>query len=257
MEIAPKIFTAQVMHKRFFPKINNFTYGVYYLALPLSNIQGVAHNKFSILSFYDKDHGAKECSNLSPWIRAILKNHHLETITDEVVLIAMPRVFGYVFNPISFWLCLDKKAQLRAVLCEVNNTFKETHNYLCAHAEGEIIQPDDWLEAKKLFHVSPFLKREGHYKFRFSFKKEKLGIWIDFYNEEGKRQLATSLFGALSPLTKTNLRKVFWHHPLLTLKTIFFIHWQAVRLVAKGVRTIAKPPQRQKKFSRSGNIKKM
>lgn len=263
MEITPQIFTAKVMHKRLFPKVNSFTYGVYYLALPLSKLsdkittENLAINKFGVLSFYEKDYGEKDGSNPDQWIRAILKKHGLDHITNEVMLISMPRVLGYVFNPVSFWICLDKKGNLRAVLCEVNNTFGETHSYLCTHDKGKSIKSDDWLEAKKLFHVSPFLKREGHYKFRFDLKEKKLGIWIDFYNEEGKKQLITSLIGNLKPLTKTNLRKSFWKHPLVTLKTIFLIHWQALKIISKGIKYIPKPNQIKQKLSKSRNIKKM
>lgn len=263
MEITPQIFTAKVMHKRLFPKVNNFTYGVYYLALPLSKLSNeittanLAVNKFGLLSFYDKDFGAKDGSNLDNWIRQTLKKEGLDEVTDEVMLISMPRIFGYVFNPVSFWICLDKKQNIRAVLCEVNNTFGETHNYLCAHEKGRIIKSDDWIEAKKLFHVSPFLKREGYYKFRFSLKEKKLGIWIDFYNTEGKKQLITSLIGNLTPLTKSNLRKSFWRHPLVTLKTIFLIHWQALKLITKGIKYISKPKQIKEKLSKNENIKKM
>ena len=262
MEIIPQIFTAKVMHKRLFPKVNSFIYGIYYLALPLSKIysaetiNNLAVNKLGLLSFYEKDHGDHK-SKVEKWIRNILSENSLNEITDEVVLISMPRVMGYVFNPISLWMCLDDKKNLRAVLCEVNNTFGETHSYLCAHKKEKVIKSEDWIEAKKLFHVSPFLKREGHYKFRFSLEENKLGIWIDFYNKEGKKQLITSLIGNLTPLTKSNLRKSFWKHPLVTLKTIFLIHWQAIKLVAKGIKYIPKPKQVKDKLSKTNDIKKM
>lgn len=283
MEITPQIFTAKVMHKRLFPKVNSFTYAIYYLYLPLSILTGglslreiikrretdkfqdnaddffqnLPYNKFGTLSFYDKDHGSKDGKNLNKWCRRILKRYELNEITNDIILISMPRVLGYVFNPVSFWLCLDKKKNIRAVLCEVNNTFGETHNYLCAHEKGKIINSDDWIVAKKLFHVSPFLKREGYYKFRFDLKEDKLGAWIDFYNAEGKKQLVTSLIGNLKPLTKENLKKVFRLHPLVTLKTIFLIHWQALKIISKGIKYIPKPNQLKQKFSKSKNIKKI
>lgn len=262
MEITPQIFTAKVMHKRLFPKINAFTYSVYYLALPLSKLYStdtagsLAVNKFGLLSFYEKDHG-KHDGRVEKWIRNILTENSLNKIVDEVLLVSMPRIMGYVFNPVSFWLCIDNKQNIRAVLCEVNNTFGETHSYLCAHEKGQIIKPDDWIEATKLFHVSPFLKREGSYKFCFSLKDSRLGVWIDFYNEEGKKQLVTSLTGNLHPLTKSSLRKAFFKYPLVTLKTIFLIHWQAIKLITKGIKYISKPKQINDKFSKADNIKKM
>lgn len=262
MEIIPQIFTAKVMHKRLFPRVNGFTYGVYYLALPLAKLNdeitshNLSVNKPGILSFYEKDHGDYK-GNLYGWAHNILAKNKLDTKVSDVLLVTMIRIFGYAFNPVSFYLCLDKDSKLRAVICEVNNTFGETHSYICSNKNGAVIDSGDWLEAKKLFHVSPFLKREGHYKFRFSLKDKKLGIWIDFYNDEDKKQLITSLIGNLEPLTKTTLRKAFLNHPLVTLKTIFLIHWQAVKLLAKGIKYIPKPLQLKERLSSTGKIKKM
>ncbi len=249
MELKPQIFTAKVMHKRLFPKENSFTYGIYYLALPLDQISKAP--KSWALSFRQKDHGPRDGSNLEEWIRVILKDHNpaLDSITNNITLICMPRIFGYVFNPVSFWICLDKKKNIRAVLCEVNNTFGETHSYLCVQSGLKPIGQNDWLEADKLFHVSPFLKREGEYKFRFASKDNKLGMWIDFYDAQNNKQLITALTGSLTPMTKKNLRKAFWSHPLVTFKAITLIHWQALKLITKGIKHIKKPRQNDIKLS--------
>lgn len=255
MEIKPQLYTAKVMHKRLFPKVNAFNYGIYYLALPLSQLSDI---KLPVMmSFHPKDHGPKDGNNLDDWIRKILQQYGLDEIVEEVTLIAMPRILGYVFNPVSFWMCKDTNHDLRAVLVEVNNTFGETHSYLCAHPDHRIIQAEDVMEAQKLFHVSPFLKREGHYLFRFSSNENKLGMWIDFYNAEGKKQLITSLIGKLAPLTKQRARKAFWAHPLVTLKTIFLIHWQAIKLVSKGIKYVPKPTQQEKRLSGTNNLTKL
>lgn len=259
MEIIPQIFTAKVMHKRLFPKVNKFTYGVYYLALPLSKLDdelttdSLAINRRGLLSFFEKDHVYDGESKAEGWIRKTLEEHGLNDLVKEIVLITMPRVLGYAFNPVSFWLCLDDKSNLRAVLCEVNNTFGEVHNYLCVKKDNEIITGDDWLTAEKLFHVSPFLEREGIYKFRFSVKDNKLGIWIDYYDSENNKKLITSLVGEMEPLSKKALRKAFWKHWHVTLKTILLIHWNAVRLLFKGVKYVTKPTQREEKLSTTNN----
>ncbi|MDG1286903.1 MAG: DUF1365 domain-containing protein [Rickettsiales bacterium] len=254
MEITPQIYTAKVMHKRLFPKVNAFTYSMYYLALPLVEIAEIKLP--AMMSFHAKDHGAKEGADLEPWIRAILADYGLNDVTEHITLISMPRILGYVFNPVSFWLCLDENKQLRAVLAQVNNTFGETHHYLCAHTDHRVIDADDLLVAQKLFHVSPFLKREGSYQFRFSLNKNTLGIWIDFYDAQGEKQLITSLTGTLTPLTKQSLRRAFWTHPLVTLKTIFLIHWQAIKLLSKGLKYISKPTQRKERLSSTDNLTK-
>ena len=263
MEIMPSIFTAQVMHKRQFPKVNQFTYGIYYLSLPLSQIHDdvltsmLAINRPGFMSFYERDHGNRTGERLEDWGRDILSDYGLNDITTDIVLVSMPRVLGYVFNPVSFWLCLDAEKNLRAVLCEVHNTFGEQHSYLCAHPDRRPITGDDWLEAEKVFHVSPFLKREGKYLFRFLLKGEKFGVWIDFYDAEGKQQLLTSLVGHFTPLSRQALWHAFFSHPLVTLKAILLIHWQALKLVSKGIRYIPKPRQIKQKISSTHNLTKM
>jgi len=145
MGVEPQLLTGKVMHGRLFPKRNNFTYGIYYLTIPLSklgNLQ-IAHNRFAPLSFYDRDHGNCDGSDLESWARTILNDHNLDKANGDITLICMPRIFGYVFNPVSFWLCHDKKKNLRAVLCEVHNTFGERHTYICSHKDQRPITEKD------------------------------------------------------------------------------------------------------------------
>lgn len=249
VDLAPQLCTAKVMHKRLFPKVNGFTYGVYYLACPLSSLSAL---RLPVpFSFRMRDYGAKDGSDLQAWIDVILKQHNIEA-GGEVILVTMPRMLGYGFNPVSFWLCLDKQRQLRAMLYEVNNTFGETHSYLCAHADGRVIQPDDVLTGEKVFHVSPFLPREGAYHFRVHFSPEKkLGVWIDYYAADGKKQLLTSMVGNLQPLTRKALRQSFFRYPLLTFKVITLIHYHALRLFFKGVKYIPRPQQHAMRLSQN------
>lgn len=247
MAVAAQIYTAKVMHKRLFPRVNQFIYRVAYLALPLkqlSSISALPINHSGLISFYEKDHGAKSVQSLQEWIDGILLEYGLLQFVNEVVLVSMPRILGYVFNPVSFWMCLDHEGHLRAVLAEVNNTFGESHSYLCAHEDKRPMTADDWLQGEKVFHVSPFLPRDGEYRFRFAYRpSEQLGIWIDYVNAEGKTQLLTSLVGSFRPLTKRSLWCTQITHPLVTIKTILLIHWQAIKLISKGIRYIPKPIQ--------------
>jgi DUF1365 family protein len=240
------IFTAKTMHKRFYPKENLFTYGLYYLVIPLSKINSL--KLFSpLISFRKKDHGARDGGDLRSWIDGIYKSD------GEVVLVTMPRIFGYGFNPVSFWFCFDKQIKLRAVLAEVNNTFGETHSYLCSHENGEEISANDVFAGEKIFHVSPFLQRIGDYQFRFDYRAEKLAIWVDHY-QNGEKILATNLIGNLTPLTRNNLLKHFFQFPLLTFKVIGLIHYQAIKLMAKGIKYIVKPMQNDQRLSKITEI---
>jgi len=249
MVMTSAIYTAKVMHKRLFPKVNQFTYGVYYLALPLDQLGRLDDgwrfgvNRRALVSFHERDHGARDGSPLEPWIRGILAEHAAHVAITDITLITMPRIFGYVFNPVSFWMCFDASQQLRAVLAEVHNTFGEAHNYLIVHSDGRALAADDLLYARKIFHVSPFLPREGSYQFRFAYNPESMGVTINYYDAEGQLQLITMLSGQFNAFNRMNLRRAFWQHKLVTLKTISLIHYQAIKLIAKGVRYIVKPSQ--------------
>jgi DUF1365 family protein len=253
MEIAPHIFTAKVMHHRLFPRKNRFSYRVYYLAMPLP-----AQKLPSVVqSFPYADLGFRDGTCPRVWAQEILQRHGLLPHVSNIVLLAMPRVLGYVFNPVSFYLCMDESNQLRAVISEVHNTFGEQHSYLCARADLAPISPEEWLEAEKLFHVSPFLERSGYYRFRFNIQTDAIGIWIDHYDRHNNKQLVTALSGRLKPLTRGALAAAFWAHPMVTLKAVALIHWQALKLVAKGIRYIPKPRQLAVKLSASGDLTKM
>lgn len=253
MVISPQLYTAKVMHKRLFPKENAFTYGIYYLALPLP----VTSMTAGLAGFDVRDVGNRDGSDPLPWVTGILAQYGLDKKAQNIVLVTMPRILGYVFNPVSFYLCFDGANALRAVLCEVHNTFGEQHSYLCANPDHAPIDAEQWLEAEKVFHVSPFLNRIGHYKFRFSIQADKLGIWINYYDQDQRKQLITSLIGTFSPLSPKTLRQAFWRHPLVAMKAIALIHWQALKLITKGVRYIAKPLQLSERITPTRNLNKM
>lgn len=252
MVSAPSILRAKVMHSRLFPKRNAFSYGVYYFVLPLP--AAAAGNR--LCRFDARDLGRRDGEDPSIWAREILATYGLNDLVADIVLVTMPRVLGYVFNPVSFYLCHDRDGGLRAVLCEVHNTFGQQHSYLCARPDRTPIQADEWLDADKVFHVSPFLERTGSYRFRFDIKDGAMGIWIDYADADGKKQLATSLIGQLSPLTPRNVRHAFWSCPAVTLKAITLIHWQALKLLFKGIRYIPKPLQLEPKVTATRNLNK-
>ncbi|MES2728978.1 MAG: DUF1365 domain-containing protein [Pseudomonadota bacterium] len=253
MEVSPQILTAKIMHKRLFPKVHGFAYALYYLALPLPATKLPSR----LLSFHPKDVGFRDGTDPSIWARTILKDYGLDKAVQHIVLITMPRVLGYVFNPVSFYLCLDIQKSLIATICEVHNTFGEQHTYVCAHKNHSELSPDMWLEATKVFHVSPFLPRNGQYRFRFDLRDDTLGIWINYYDDSGKKQLITFLAGSFSPLTSKTLRLAFWSHPLVTLRAITLIHWQALKLVWKRIRHVPKPLQIVEKVTATRDLTKM
>ncbi len=255
----PQVLFGKVMHARLFPKENAFRYGIYYISLPLSKIDKMplSYNRFAAMSFYDRDHGDCDGSSLQSWAKKALKKYGISKADGEITLLCMPRVFGYVFNPVSFWICQDKKGDVRAVICEVHNTFGERHSYICAHPDQRPIKEKDVLKGDKLFHVSPFMEREGHYTFRFDFRDNQFGAWIDFFGANGEKKLITSLVGDMQEMHKPTLRRAFWAYPLVTFKAIALIHWQAVKIVLKGIKYIPKPAQKRPRHSATEDVKKI
>ncbi|NDF12492.1 MAG: DUF1365 domain-containing protein [Proteobacteria bacterium] len=253
MALKNALLVADVMHKRLIPRVNQFTYKVYYLAFPISRLSELASNilsvnRFNLLSFYEKDHKAEEGKS-EAWIRGVLKEHGITAADGDIVLACLPRVLGYVFNPVSFWFCLDKQGGLRAVLAEVNNTFKENHNYLLSHADQRVITSDDWLTASKVFYVSPFLEVKGNYRFRFYYSEDKIGVWINYATEEGDT-LYTSIVGKRKDISRQTLVSAFLSFPFVTLKVITLIHYQAVKLWLKKVKYVTRPKPPEEKISK-------
>ncbi len=250
-----QLLTGQVMHQRHQPRAPAFRYGIYYVALPLTDWEEGAltailpSRRFARHSFLADDHGARDGSSLHAWATELLAHHDI-TAPAQIVLLCLPRVLGYVFNPVSFWLCYDSMGQLMAVLCEVNNTFGETHTYVCAHPDQRPIRSDEWLTADKCFHVSPFLQRTGDYRFRFVLNTDQCRIDIHHMNAE-HTVLTTCLQGGWQPLTQAALRRAFWRYPLVTLKAIAMIHYQALRLVMQRIPYVPKPSQLTARSSRS------
>ena len=245
MAIANGLLIADVMHARARPRPNRFHYGVYYLCFALDELSKMGNallsvNKLNLFSFFERDYGRKDNTGVEPWIRGLLAEWNIPEADGRIVLLTLPRQFGHVFNPVSFWFCLDKSGALRTVLSEVSNTFGERHCYMSFKEDRSVIDQDDWLRAEKIFHVSPFLDVTGYYLFRFAYRDDKIGVWINYHDEEGL-MLSTAVVGKRHPLTALGLAWCFIRYPLVTFKVIGLIHYQAVRLWLKRMRYRPKP----------------
>lgn len=248
--LAPQIMQARVQHSRVAPTQNSFAYRLYYVALDIDALDrsglpdAMGLERRGLHSFFRKDHGARDGSDLRAWADGLLAGHGLPP-APRILLVTLPRVLGFVFNPVSFWLCLDEKDRLKTVIAEVNNTFGQTQSYVCP-LEGDG-QPRGWkgsggrYRQVKTFHVSPFLAPSGSYAFRFAYRDAALKVGIDHRDASGKMLLKTSLVGRFSPLSRPALWRAFVRHPFVTAKVVALIHWQALRLLAKGQRFLGGP----------------
>lgn len=240
------VVDAVVVHRRLRPRANAFRYRVAYLRLGLGDLARAANrwlkvDRAGLVAFHRADHGRRDGADLEAWLRGLLSDHGLAEACDgPAELMTLPRMLGYVFNPVSFWFCRDRAGGLRAVLCEVNNTFGESHCYLVHHPDHRPLQPDEWFDGRKVFHVSPFLPVDGSYRFRFRCDSERIHVDVNYHDAEGL-MLATSVGGRLEPLTAGAVVRRFLGNPMMTIGVVARIHWQALQLWRKRVKFHAKP----------------
>ncbi|CAN5140602.1 DUF1365 domain-containing protein [soil metagenome] len=198
-------------------------------------------NRFNLFSLHERDFGAGDGRSLRRYVDAQLGSAGLET-GGAIELLTMPRILGYAFNPISIWFCHRRDGKLDAVLYEVNNTFGDRHSYLIRVDAGQDPRVIRQACAKQL-HVSPFLGLAMRYGFRIeppSADAPRLSIAVTAFDDEGP-VLAALQVAERQPLTDRTLAGAFFTHPLLTLKVIAAIHFEALRLWLKGARFHRRP----------------
>lgn len=248
----PQIGLGTVRHARLRPSAHRFAYRSFFLRLPLRALarqplalRALRVNRAGLFALHDADHG--DGRPMLAWIEALLAQAGIKDATGEIWLHAFPRVLGYVFNPVSFWLCQRADGALRAVVCEVNNTFGEKHCYVLAHDDGRPLRWGEELTATKAFHVSPFCRVAGRYRFRFMLAAPRVGedaarfiARIDHDDADGPL-LLTSIEGRLALLTDAALVRAFFAYPAFTFGVMARIHWQALKLWLKRVPFFSKP----------------
>jgi DUF1365 family protein len=242
-----KLLKGKVFHKRVLPG-NVFCYKSCYITLPLiaESVAGerknpplFSVNKFNIFSFHDKDHGKRNGEKALDWAFEMLKESGLsKNQISEIILLTHPRCFGFVFNPVSFYFCLNFESNLIAVIAEVNNTFGETHSYVINEENFTPILSNKKYTATKEFFVSPFLQREGYYEFRFSYSENKIAVFIDYFKNE-ILSFQTSLTGNIEEFTiKNSIPNIF-----TTFKTVVLIGFQALILIFLKKLKFRRPPK--------------
>lgn len=241
------LYFGAVMHHRLIPFRHRFRYRVFSLWLDLDELTGplkrlalLKHNRFALFSFHDRDHGPRDGSDLRPWVEARLAESGLDLSGGAIRLLCFPRLLGYVFNPLSVYFCYDRDETLRALVYEVKNTLGDQHSYTLEvpanRNTGEAIAQT----CDKRFYVSPFIGMTSTYRFRVKEPGEHLSLLIRQSVPEGE-QLVATLHGNRRPLTDAGLLAAFLRYPLMTVKVIGAIHWEALRLWLKGARYYSRP----------------
>jgi len=241
----PQIYVGSVMHQRMKPISHRLDYRVFALFLDIDRLDAAdrrgglfGYNRFAPISFHDRDHGPRDGSALRPWFDSHLAMHGLET-GGPIRLLCFPRIWGYVFNPLSVYFSYRRDGTLQAILYYVSNTFGEWHAYLLP-VEGETGEPI-LQRADKRFYVSPFNTVDGHYRFKLKAPGERLKILIRQFDADDEEMLLASHTAEGEPLTQRNLAAALAKHPLMTFKVIGGIHWEALKLWRRGLKIVDRP----------------
>ena len=231
------LLEGKVRHRRARPFVYTVEHDVYYLALDLDELDEVprqvrliSRNRPNLLSFRDGDHLDPPAVDLREAVRAHLRTEGTDPEGWRITLVTNLRVFGYVFNPASFYLCRDASGELQVVIIEVHNTHHERHLYtLRRPAEG----PGFVASMDKDFYVSPFIEMVGRYTVRVRDEPSRLRITIN-EDQDAELLLHASIGLDRRPLNNRMVARMLVRHPFVTQKTIGLIHLHAWRLWRRG-----------------------
>jgi len=240
------LYKANVMHHRFAPKVHSFHYDIFMFYLDLDEIDTLSkrlkfmsRNRFNLFNFRDKDHlqlpkeNPDTSKNIRQHITDYLQSNGVDIGNGRIMVLTNLATVGYQFNPVSFYFCYDEQEQPLCSIVEVCNTFLEMKPYFLGAdtKDGDAYK----LNTEKYFYVSPFIEMDTNFDFNLRVPGEKLNVRIDDYDKEGKRFFISTLTGTRKPLTDANLLLYFISFPLITLKVIGLIHWQALKLWVKKI----------------------
>lgn len=245
---------ASVVHSRAETAENSFRYPVLNVYFPVNlqtELKSMFHKKFAgLLGLNSMGYLNNEKSSLQEKIVSYV-NKHFNYQPQSVYLQTIPKMFGYAFNPVSFWY-FHKDDHLDAVLCEVNNTFGEKHCYWLYH-DGKDLN-NKWIQTKKEFHVSPFFKVDGIYRFKFKIEPDKTHVQIQVLNEDNSLKLHTSISGSLKPAENFSLFRLIYKYGWFTPLVVLRIHYQAIKLFFKKVQFYTKPKPPLKEVTDESSI---
>jgi DUF1365 family protein len=241
------IYAGKVTHARITPRRHTLDYRIFMVRLDLNDLaqegrirQLFSINRFNLFSVYERDHGDGSATPLREQVVAKLVQAGLKDAGAHIEMLVMPRILGRAFNPLTLYFCRNARGQLAAILYEVNNTFGERHNYMIAAGaagRGGAVRQN----APKRFHVSPFMDMDLDYQFDVLPPGETVSIRI-LVSEQGAPVLTAAFAGQGFPMTDAALVRAWLTHPWQTFGVLAAIHWEAIRIVLKGIGYRPKPP---------------
>ena len=229
------IYNGVVTHKRFKPVKHFLKYKTFSFFIDLDEIEKLdknniifSFNRFNIFSFYNKDHGDRDGKSLKNWVMDNLIKFKISENINKIKLLCYPRIFGYVFNPLSIFYCYQDE-KLKVIFYEVKNTFNEQHTYIFKVNDSNIVTQ----KCKKKFYVSPFMNMDTYYNFRLLNPDDKLSVSIEQTDKKDTILNAVQT-GERKDFNLKQLVVNFFKYPLMTIKIISAIHFEALLLWKKG-----------------------
>ena len=238
------LYVGDVMHARLKPMGHRFSYRVMSLLIDLDRLAvadrlsplfGV--NRAALYSFHEADHGQRDGSSLRAYAQRCAAERGIDLTGGRVLLLCYPRLLGFTFNPLSVYFCYRANGELALLIYEVRNTLGDSHPYVLPVLSGEISDAGVRQLQDKLFYVSPFIEMAMRYHFRVLPPGERVQLRILEADREGPL-LAATFNGSRRALNTKELLRAFLGLPLVTLKIVAAIHWEALRLWLKGARRV-------------------
>jgi DUF1365 family protein len=241
---AAALYVGDVMHARLKPVGHRFSYRVMSLLIDLDRL-GIADrqtplfgvNRRALYSFHESDHGERDGSSLRQHAQRCAAEHGIDLTGGRVLLLCYPRLLGYAFNPLSVYFCYHASGELTLLIYEVRNTFGDIHPYVLPVKSGDVSAAGIRQQQDKRLYVSPFIEMAMRYHFRVVPPKDHIKLRI--LETDGEGPLLSATFnGHRRALTTKELLRSFFALPVVTVKIIAAIHWEALRLWLKGVRLV-------------------
>ncbi|MEH2527770.1 MULTISPECIES: DUF1365 domain-containing protein [unclassified Bradyrhizobium] len=243
---AAALYVGCVMHARLKPIDHRFSYRVMSLLIDLDRLADADRlsplfgvNRAALYAFHEADHGRRDGSSLRAYAQNCAAERGIDLTGGRVLLLCYPRLLGYTFNPLSVYFCYRADGELALLIYEVRNTFGDIHPYVLPVTSNEISDAGVRQQQDKLFYVSPFIEMAMRYHFRVLLPGERVQLRILETGHEGP-VLAATFNGSCRMLDTKELLRAFFALPLVTVKIMAAIHWEALRLWLKGARPVSR-----------------